>query len=174
MSEGASESRNGTKDGGGTRTSAAETGANSDLGVHCRVGDERRDGNPGTGPAPPYPTQNPGSVGSSLPPARTGAIRWQFSSAGPIKMSCVVSHGVVYVGDTAGMLYAIREKDGHQLGTRAFKKAFSTSPPVIVGNTLLIANSSDVIAMRVTDIVGRRPPRLILAGKRTGAASSVT
>jgi outer membrane protein assembly factor BamB len=78
--------------------------------------------------------------------AKTGTTKWRFASAGPIKMSCVVDHGMVYVADTVGMLYVLDARDGRVVQMKSFRQPFTTSPPVIVDRTLLVVNGSAVMA----------------------------
>lgn len=80
----------------------------------------------------------------------TGRVRWRFHTAGPVKMSPVVQNGRLYVGDTAGMLYTLDATTGALIEIREFKKPFTTSPPVIAGNKLLVANGSSVDALPLT------------------------
>lgn len=77
----------------------------------------------------------------------SGKLRWRFRTAGPVKMSAVVKDGRLYVGDTVGVLYTLDARTGELIELRPFKKPFSTSPPVIAGNTILIANGTSVMAL---------------------------
>jgi outer membrane protein assembly factor BamB len=79
--------------------------------------------------------------------AATGNIRWRFHTSGPIKMSPVIAGRRLYVGDTVGLLYTLDARTGKVLELRAFKKPFTTSPPVVAGNTLIIANETTVDAL---------------------------
>jgi outer membrane protein assembly factor BamB len=81
--------------------------------------------------------------------ASNGSIRWSFRSTGPIKMSCVIRNGRLYVGDTAGLLYVLSAKDGSLISARIFEQPFSTSPPVIIGSTLLIAGATTLFTMHI-------------------------
>lgn len=80
----------------------------------------------------------------------SGQIRWRFRTAGPVKMSPVVKDGRLYVGDTAGMLYTLNANTGALIEIREFKKPFTTSPPIIAGNKLLVANGTSVLALPLT------------------------
>ena len=82
----------------------------------------------------------------SLDPAK-GKVRWRFQTSGPVKMSPVIMEGRLYVGDTVGLLYTLDAKNGRLLELRAFKKPFTTSPPIIVGSKLLIVNDTSVYAL---------------------------
>jgi outer membrane protein assembly factor BamB len=79
--------------------------------------------------------------------AATGKIRWTLHTAGPVKMSPVVRNGRLYVGDTVGMFYIVDANSGKLIAIQPFKKPFTTSPPVIVGNTLFIVNGESVQAV---------------------------
>jgi outer membrane protein assembly factor BamB len=84
--------------------------------------------------------------------ARTGALRWSVQSVGPIKMSPVVRGGKLYVGDTAGILYAIDAKTGRVIDTQMFAAPFTTSPPIIVGSELFVVNGTSIFAEPVAAI----------------------
>jgi serine/threonine-protein kinase len=79
--------------------------------------------------------------------AKTGAVRWHFTSAAPIKMSPVIAHNRLYVGDTAGLLYSLDAQSGALKSRRLFKKSFTTSPPVVVGQMMLVADDTVVYAI---------------------------
>lgn len=80
----------------------------------------------------------------------SGKIRWRFHTSGPAKMSPVVADGRVYIGDVAGMLYTLDDRSGRLLEIREFKQPFSTSPPIVVGNRLVIVNGTFVDAIPLT------------------------
>lgn len=79
--------------------------------------------------------------------AKTGRVRWEMRSAGPIKMSAVVRGGRVYVGDTVGLFYTLELATGKILKVDMFDAPFSVSPPVIVGDTLLVVSGTKVYAV---------------------------
>ena len=79
--------------------------------------------------------------------AKTGRLRWHFHTAGPAKMSPVVKTGRLYIGDIAGLLYTLDADDGSLLEIRAFKQAFTVSPPIIAGNRLIIVNGTSIHAI---------------------------
>ena len=81
--------------------------------------------------------------------ARSGHIKWTFHSVGPIKMSSVVSGGRVYAGDITGILYAINASTGVLFTSRLFPEPFTTSPAIIVGNALIVADDSHVYAIPI-------------------------
>lgn len=78
---------------------------------------------------------------------RTGKTRWTVHTVGNVKMSPVVRGDTVYFGDTQGVLYAVDRRRGQVKHTISFLQAFSVSPPVIDGQTLLVAAGPLVIAM---------------------------
>jgi outer membrane protein assembly factor BamB len=82
--------------------------------------------------------------------ANTGKIRWRFHTSGPAKMSPVVEHGRLYIGDTAGMLYTLDAREGELLEIRQFKHAFTTSPPIIAGDKIVVVNGTTVNAIPLT------------------------
>ncbi len=79
--------------------------------------------------------------------ARSGAVRWRFTSIAPIKMSPVTAGGRVFVGDTAGMFYTLNAATGSVLREQPFNEPFSVSPPVLLGNTILIADGHTIYAI---------------------------
>ena len=79
--------------------------------------------------------------------AKSGKPIWQFTSTAPIKMSPVIDSGKLYVGDNSGILYELDAKNGRLIAARAMREPFTTSPPVIVGNTLFVAAGKTVYAM---------------------------
>ncbi len=79
-----------------------------------------------------------------------GTILWKFGTLAPVKMSPVVYHGNLYFGDTVGLLYVLNARNGSLHYIRAFDQSFSTSPPIVVGNTLLVADGTDVNAIPIS------------------------
>jgi outer membrane protein assembly factor BamB len=75
-----------------------------------------------------------------------------FHTAAPVKMSGVVVDGKVIFGDTAGMLYAIDGRTAQIQSLTSFKHPFATSPPIVVGKTLFIANGSTVHAIPLSTL----------------------
>jgi len=78
---------------------------------------------------------------------RTGHVLWHVPTAAPVKMSPIVTGDRVIFGDTAGVLYSVDRRTGVVRHTGSFKDPFSTSPPVVVGETLLIANGRYIFAI---------------------------
>ncbi|HKU68461.1 MAG TPA: PQQ-binding-like beta-propeller repeat protein [Candidatus Baltobacteraceae bacterium] len=83
---------------------------------------------------------------------RTGKVLWTVHTSGNVKMSPVVKGEVVYFGDTAGVLYQIDRRNGHVIHTTSYLQPFSTSPPVIAGETMFIANGQAVLAVPLSDV----------------------
>lgn len=81
--------------------------------------------------------------------AASGNVRWIFHTAGPVKMSPVIKDNRVYVGDTVGVFYEIDASTGALLRVTPFKKPFTTSPPVIVGQTIFLVNGESVYAVEL-------------------------
>lgn len=79
--------------------------------------------------------------------ATSGKPIWRFTSTAPIKMSPVIDSGKLYVGDNSGILYELDAKSGRLIAAHAVREAFTTSPPIIVGNTILVAAGKTVYAM---------------------------
>lgn len=79
--------------------------------------------------------------------ARSGRLRWSTPTSAPVKMSAVEKDGIVYVGDTSGEFYAFDARTGAIRARIKFPGIFGTSPPVIAGSTLYVANGSAVYAI---------------------------
>lgn len=83
---------------------------------------------------------------------RSGRVLWQIPTTAPVKMSPVVAGGLVYFGDTSGVFYVLRAGDGAVERTYTFPSIFTTTPPVIVGHTIFVANGSTLYALRLRDV----------------------
>lgn len=79
--------------------------------------------------------------------ARTGALRWIERTRAAVKMSAVLDAGTLYFGDTGNTLYALDARTGKVLSRRRFPSYFTTSPPVISGRTMYVANDTAVYAL---------------------------
>jgi outer membrane protein assembly factor BamB len=97
--------------------------------------------------------------------ARTGRVLWSVGTHGYVKMSAVLSGGVLYFGDMSGYLYAVRARDGIVLDVIKFNQEFQSSAPVVVGHTLYIANGSSVYAISVDDVLAGYVNRFQAAGR---------
>ena len=84
--------------------------------------------------------------------AATGRRQWSVSTKGPVKMSAVASGGRLYFGDTEGIFYVVDERSGHVLATSMFPQPFSTSPPLIFGGTLYVADGDHIEALPLAAI----------------------
>jgi outer membrane protein assembly factor BamB len=67
-------------------------------------------------------------------------------------MSPVIKGDIVYFGDTGGIFYRIHRGNGKLIHATSYLQPFSTSPPVIVGETIFIADGSVVVAAPLTDV----------------------
>jgi outer membrane protein assembly factor BamB len=83
---------------------------------------------------------------------RTGKELWQFHTSANVKMSPVVKGDVVYFGDTGGVFYRLDRRNGKLLHATSYLQPFSTSPPVIVGDTLFVAVGPMVVAAPLSDV----------------------
>jgi outer membrane protein assembly factor BamB len=83
---------------------------------------------------------------------RSGKELWTVHTSGNVKMSPIVKGDIVYFGDTAGVLYQIDRKNGRVIHTTSYLQPFSTSPPVIVGQTMFIVNGPAVLAIPLDDV----------------------
>lgn len=83
---------------------------------------------------------------------RTGKELWTFHTSANVKMSPVVKGDTVYFGDTGGIFYRIDRRNGKLIHATSYLQPFSTSPPVIVGDTVFVADGQMVVAAPITDV----------------------
>ncbi|HTU83877.1 MAG TPA: PQQ-binding-like beta-propeller repeat protein [Candidatus Acidoferrales bacterium] len=79
--------------------------------------------------------------------ARDGRVLWTARTAGPVKMSPLIYRGNLYAGDGVGVFYVISARSGAILKSLAYRKPFTSAPPLIVGATLFVANTNTVMAV---------------------------
>lgn len=79
--------------------------------------------------------------------AGTGNVQWVFQGRAPVKMSAVAAGDRVYFGDASGQLYTLDKRTGRALAVRRFAQGFSTTPPIVVGNSLLLVSNHIVQAV---------------------------
>lgn len=79
--------------------------------------------------------------------ARSGTVRWKIHTDAAVKMSAVERDGRLYFGDTGHTLYEVDAKNGRIFARRSYPSFFSVSSPVIVGDTLYVANDDVVRAI---------------------------
>ncbi|HTX59654.1 MAG TPA: PQQ-binding-like beta-propeller repeat protein [Verrucomicrobiae bacterium] len=84
--------------------------------------------------------------------ASDGTIRWQMHTMGPVKMSPLVYRGKLYFGDTAGMFYVLDAATGTPLAAYPYGKPFTTSPPLVVGGTLFVADTDTIHAIPLSKL----------------------
>lgn len=78
--------------------------------------------------------------------ALTGRLRWRVQTLAPVKMSAIASAGRAYFGDIAGVFYAADMQNGRVWHTQLMRDGFSTTPPVMWGRTMLLANGRTLYA----------------------------
>jgi outer membrane protein assembly factor BamB len=83
---------------------------------------------------------------------RTGKLLWTFHTSANVKMSPVVRGGVVYFGDTSGIFYRVDRRTGRLIHASSYLQPFSASPPIIVGDTLFVADGNLIVASPVDDV----------------------
>src|SRR5207249_6780074 len=70
----------------------------------------------------------------------TGKLRWKYKAQEGIgESSAAVRDGVVYIGDSSGMLHAVRASDGKGLWTFKTDGEIKSSP-VVTGDRVLIGS----------------------------------
>lgn len=99
-------------------------------------------------------------IGSELKPyvhaldARTGKLVWKRKLDGLEQSAGVVKDGVLYVGDSSGMLWALNAATGAVIGTKQFSDGFRVGSPIIVGRTLIVGgNDGSVFAVPLNDLL---------------------
>jgi serine/threonine-protein kinase len=83
---------------------------------------------------------------------RTGKQLWTFHTSANVKMSPVIKGDTVYFGDTGGIFYRVDRRNGKLIHATSYLQPFSTSPPVIVGDTIFVADGQMVVAAPLTDV----------------------
>lgn len=77
----------------------------------------------------------------------SGRIRWSLRTLAPVKMSPIVRAGTLFAGDTAGCFYSIDARDGSLRSLRTFDAPFSTSPPVLVNDMVVVSVGQTIRAL---------------------------
>jgi outer membrane protein assembly factor BamB len=83
---------------------------------------------------------------------RSGKVLWTLQTSANVKMSPVVKGDVLYFGDTGGIFYRVDRETGRILHATSYLQPFSTSPPVIVGDTLFVANGQAIVAVPIDEV----------------------
>ncbi len=99
-------------------------------------------------------------IGSELRPylhaldTRTGRLLWQRKLDGLDQSAGVVKNGVLYVGDSSGVLWAFNATTGAVIGSKQFPDVFRVGSPIIVGRTLIVgSNAGYVFAVPLNDLL---------------------
>ena len=81
----------------------------------------------------------------------TGKLRWKYSTGNTIgESSPAVARGTVFVGDSGGVVHAVRTGDGGKLWT--FKTGSEIkSSPVVAGNRIYVKDKAGVLTMLTVD-----------------------
>lgn len=99
-------------------------------------------------------------IGSELRPyihaldARTGRLLWKRRLDGLDQSAGVVKDGVLYTGDSSGMMWAFNAQTGAVIGSKRFADGFRVGSPIIVGHTLIVgSNTGYVFAIPLNDVL---------------------
>jgi outer membrane protein assembly factor BamB len=79
------------------------------------------------------------SLMSAVDP-RTGRIRWQARTHGPVLGGAVYADGRIYFGDLAGYLWALDAKTGRLVGDYNAGTPFNVGSPLVAGQTLIVGS----------------------------------
>jgi outer membrane protein assembly factor BamB len=82
--------------------------------------------------------------------ARTGRVVWRFQALSPVKMSPVYAAGRLYFGGVAGIMYALDATTGTLVRIHTFRQPFTSSPPLVIGRTIVTARNQAVEALPLT------------------------
>ncbi|MCY0907846.1 MAG: PQQ-binding-like beta-propeller repeat protein [Sulfobacillus thermotolerans] len=98
--------------------------------------------------------------------AQSGQKLWAFQAYGPVSASAALLRHTLYVGDRAGMFYALNAKTGQEQASRYMGGAFAADYPIIVGQTLYQPDENGLMlafpVSRMTAEALRDPPQLSL------------
>ncbi len=83
--------------------------------------------------------------------AATGRVKWHVRTNASVKMSPVIDHGSVYVGDTGGVFYRLDARTGAVLAAVPYDRPYTTSPPVILGKTLFVTDTEYLRALPLSN-----------------------
>lgn len=99
-------------------------------------------------------------IGSELKPyvhaidARTGRLSWKRRLNGLQQGAGVVKDGVLYAGDSSGMMWAFNAQTGAVIGSKHFSDGFRVGSPIIVGRTMIVgSNTGYVYAVPLNDLL---------------------
>jgi len=82
----------------------------------------------------------------------TGKRLWSFRTVATVKMSPVIKGRTVYFGDISGIFYRVDRSTGRLIHASSYLQGFSTSPPVIAGETIFVAMGNVVMAVPLDQI----------------------
>jgi len=77
---------------------------------------------------------------------RSGSVLWKLRTWSPVKMSPVVTHDHLFFGDSGGIFYSVNV-NGELAYTTTFPRSFTASPPIISGQSILIANGRTIYSL---------------------------
>lgn len=89
--------------------------------------------------------------------AGSGNVRWKIRTDAAVKMSAVERDGHLYFGDTGQTFYIVDARSGRVLARKSYGTYFTVSSPVIVGDTLYVANNDVVRAVPLGTKISARP-----------------
>lgn len=79
--------------------------------------------------------------------AEDGRVIWSTRTSGPVKMSAVVRGDDLYFGDSSGVFYRIDAHTGNIRAAVPFDRPYTTSPPIVLGETIIIADTDYMRAL---------------------------
>lgn len=89
--------------------------------------------------------------------AKDGRVLWSRRTSGPVKMSAVVRGDDLYFGDSSGVFYRIDARTGSVRAAIPFDRPYTTSPPIVLGQSILVADTDYVRALPLDTFDVTRP-----------------
>jgi outer membrane protein assembly factor BamB len=77
--------------------------------------------------------------------ARTGRLRWQIRTHGPVKGGIVALDGIIYFGDLAGYLWAVEAQNGKVVGRLRTDLHFNVGSPIILNDSLVDGSTKGIV-----------------------------
>jgi outer membrane protein assembly factor BamB len=104
-------------------------------------------------------------------PATFNAVQWRFKTGGPVIASPAISQGIVFIGSSDGVFYAIDQRTGQQKWKVALTEPISSSPAI--GDGLVYFLSYDGVFYALATETGQIKWRFATGGERRFEAKGI-